>query len=311
MTTISAKIVADSYSEHGHRLTTLLLRYPRWIHADGRTHRLLRIGEEEVWVEVRTPSVMEDPNLSRNASSSRAIPVERLIEDVMRDPAVPMYWGANQRGMQAGEECSEPVMIGLVNYEREAAWLRARNNAIETARAFAEAGYHKQIVNRLLEPFSHINVVVTATEWTNFFALRDHKDAEPHIRHLAIEMKKEMAASEPQIMVPGDWHLPFVLREERSLLTIEEQIGISVARCARTSYRTHDGRHPDLTEDLRLARFLLAATPLHASPAEHQATPDEPLIGDDEGVLAWKQASKHGNLKGWVQYRKTLIGECQ
>ena len=109
MTTISAKVIADSIGEHAPRLTTLLLRYPRWIHAEGRTHRVMRICED-MEVEVRTPSFMEDPDLSRNASSSRAMPVEKLIKDVLDDPAVPLFWGANQKGMQGDEECVERVI---------------------------------------------------------------------------------------------------------------------------------------------------------------------------------------------------------
>ena len=153
--TITAKIIADSISPAGARLTTLQLRYPRFIHAEFMTHRMF----------------------SRNASSSRAIPVERLIQDVLDDPAMPVFWGKNQPGMQAREDHHALVGgEGVSGYDhfddsitREAAWLISRGIAIQHAREFAKAGYHKQIVNRLLEPFSHINVVVTATEWENFF----------------------------------------------------------------------------------------------------------------------------------------------
>lgn len=312
MTTISARIVADSIGESSKRLTTFLLRYPRWIHAEGRTHRKLLISEEVV-----TPSLMEDPNLSRNASSSRAIPVERMIEDVRRDPAVPMYWGANQRGMQAGEECDNLVTYYDYNEDmavksaREKAWLHARDHAVVMARAFAEAGYHKQIVNRLLEPFSHINVVVTATEWTNFHALRDHEMAEPHIRLLSQRMQIAANESEPKVLRPGEWHLPFVTPHEIELLgSTEAAIPLSVARCARTSYRTHDGRKPNFGEDMKLARVLLGSAPLHASPAEHQARPDINVGSEVDGDV-WRDRNLWGNLKEWVQYRKTLAGECQ
>lgn len=180
MTTISAKVVADSVGRHSPRLTTMLLRYPRWIHAEFMTHRVF----------------------SRNAASSRAIPVEKLIKDVLDDPAVPLSWGKNQKGMQAGEACGAlvsapvPMAYGGRRLEleqskgrpREEAWLNGRDLAVMSAKAFAAAGYHKQIVNRLLEPFSHITVVVTATQWSNFFALRRHPEAEPHIRLLADRM---------------------------------------------------------------------------------------------------------------------------
>lgn len=316
MTTISARIVADSIGESSKRLTTFLLRYPRWIHAEGRTHRQLRIeedaGDDIYFPEPATPSVMADPNLSRNASSSRAIPVDKLIADVLKDPAIPMYWGANRRGMQSGAEHDDTVMIGLINHPKEAAWLIARDRAIEVARAFAEAGYHKQIVNRLLEPFSHINVVVTATEWTNFHALRDHEMAEPHIRLLSQRMQIAANESEPKVLRPGEWHLPFVTPHEIELLgSTEAAIPLSVARCARTSYRTHDGRKPNFGEDMKLARVLLGSAPLHASPAEHQARPD-PIVGETpDGWEIRNERNLWGNLKEWVQYRKTLAGECQ
>lgn len=322
MTTISARIVADSIGESSKRLTTFLLRYPRWIHAEGRTHRQLRIeedaGDDAYFPEPATPSVMADPNLSRNASSSRAIPVDQLIADVIKDPAIPLFWGANQRGMQAGGECTNPVDIpdfgaGLTStYSREDAWLEARDHAILVAQGFAEAGYHKQIVNRLLEPFSHINVVVTATEWTNFHALRDHEMAEPHIRLLSQRMQIAASESEPRVLRSGEWHLPFVTPDEIELLgSTEAAIPLSVARCARTSYRTHDGRKPNFGEDMKLARVLLGSVPLHASPAEHQARPD-PIVGETpDGWEIRNERNLWGNLKEWVQYRKTLPGECQ
>jgi hypothetical protein len=203
--TITAKIIADSVSPQQVRLTTIQLRYPRFIHAEFMTHRVF----------------------SRNASSSRAIPVDRLIKDVMEDPAMPIYWGKNQKGMQAEQECDTPVQYGIIPRSNhigawneaayitnEEAWLKARDNAVGMARAFTQAGYHKQIVNRLLEPFCHINVVVTATEWSNFFALRDHEGAQPEIRELAQWMKEAMKRSTPHRLEPGDWHVPYLTEEE-------------------------------------------------------------------------------------------------
>lgn len=306
MTTITATIIADSISRENVRLTTMQLRYPRWIHAEGRTHRKLSLEEE---LELPTPSLMADPNLSRNASSSRAIPVDKLIADVLKDPAIPMYWGANQRGMQSGAEHDDTVMIGLINHPKEAAWLIARDRAIEVARAFAEAGYHKQIVNRLLEPFSHINVVVTATEWSNFFALRAHSDAEPHIQLLARRMATAMSRSTPRLLQPGEWHLPYVSDTEFVEAGEMNSRGLSVARCARVSYLTHEGKPPSLADDLKLASRLVSTVPLHASPAEHQATPDFQVSMPN--YTGWSFPEQHGNLRGWRQYRKMLPGECQ
>jgi hypothetical protein len=305
LTTVSAKVLADSVGDQSKRLTTFELEYPRWIHAEGRTHRVLSLGEEE---ETRTPSLMEDKNLSRNASSSRAIPVERLIKEVMENPAVPLFWGANQRGMQGGAECNTsvgvifpntPLLTGMLFNSRENAWLGARDQAVAFAKGFSAAGYHKQIVNRLLEPFSHIKVVVTATQWSNFFALRRHEAAEPHIKLLADRMWDAMQASTPRHLKPGQWHLPYVTETEDYVFTPESCIKLSVARCASVSYNTVDGFQMTLDRAVSLHDKLVAGTPMHASPCEHQAayTPASFSMG--------------GNLgPGWVQYRKTLSGEC-
>lgn len=307
MTTISAQIIADSLSPHGKRITTLQLRYPRFIHAEFMTHRAF----------------------SRNASSSRAIPVERMIEDIINDTAMPKYWGANQRGMQAGEEINEyleglPVLVqndrqymwafgdflanaplgvqvGAIgdgnSFTREEGWEEARDFAIAMARAYHKAGYHKQIVNRLLEPFMHINVVVTATEWDNFFALRDHKDAEPHIQELARAIRAAMVESDPVHLNAGEWHLPYIRNQAE--WDRAGAIKVSVARCARVSYLTHDGKETSFDEDLALYQRLVG-DPMHASPMEHQAYADHLDAG------TWREPQLWGNLVGWCQYRKVL-----
>lgn len=305
--TITVKIIADSVAPSGKRLTTMLLRYPRFIHAELMTHR----------------------TFSRNASSSRAIPVKKIIADIMADPAMPVHWGKNIPGMQAHEQIDEPVTIlehfrdgeCPIGVSKEDAWLTARDRVVEIAQAFDNAGYHKQIVNRLLEPWSHISVLVTATEWNNFFHLRCHEDAQPEIRILAEMMKLEMAKSTPNKLVPGQWHMPFITpddvvnvhnslkfnritRDEPKASEVTELLlRISTARCARTSYLLHDGTAPDIQKDLGLYERLVGSQPLHASPTEHQATPDEQI--DD----AWLNKDLHGNLVGWIQYRKNLPGE--
>lgn len=322
----SAKVVKKSVAPNGKIVTTFQARYPRWIHAEQRTHRQLPLSEEfSIWCDVPTPSLMEDPNLSRNASSSRAIPVSRMIQDVLEDTAMPHFWGMNQKGMQAGEEINAFVldpwaqmqqdMVSRefpnfsdpngewhpVKVSKEDAWIRVRDICIDFARAYDDAGYHKQIVNRLLEPFSKINVVITATELSNFYALRDHKDAEPHIQILARAMREADEATPPTPIANNEWHLPYVNEDEIDRLDRDwlKLCLVSTARCARVSYLTHDGRAPDLDEDLALAEKLIGMVPLHASPAEHQAIPT--LYANE----------RSGNLLGFVQFRKTLSGECQ
>lgn len=291
--TITAKIICDSVSAENVRLTTLQLRYPKFIHGEFMTHRVF----------------------SRNASSSRAIPVERLIQDVIDDPVYPSFWGKNQPGMSANEECNTVIETGSTGISgreiclsREEAWGLARNNAVSQARAFAKAGYHKQIVNRLLEPFCHINVVVTATEWSNFFELRLHKDAQPEMRLLAEVIRRARHLSEPRPLKFGEWHLPYVSEDtvqsdENDQEAWALRIRLSVARCARVSYLTQDGKTPNIEDDLKLYDRLVGAVPLHASPAEHQATPDQRY---EHSSSSWRNSALHGNFRGWQQYRKML-----
>jgi thymidylate synthase ThyX len=300
MTTITAKVIADSISPQNIRLTTLQLRYPRCIHSEFMTHRVF----------------------SRNASSSRAIPVKRLTQDVIDDPYIPVHWGKNQPGMQAREECTRFIysMQDDEYKSREEAWLHLHAKAIDIAVGFSDAGYHKQIVNRLLEPWAHINVVCTSTEWSNFFALRDHEDAMPEIRMLAQAMKKAMAESTPTPRKPGEWHLPYVgeLKEDKNFAHLDpdnrylkqawdQAIKISVARCARVSYLTQEGKKPNIEEDLALYERLVSAVPPHMSPCEHQATPDNFERTWVEAMgNGWHKPELHGNFNGWCQYRKSL-----
>lgn len=270
--TISAKIIEDSISDSGVRLTTLQLCYPRFIHAEVMTHRVF----------------------SRNASSSRAIPVAKMIEQVRTNPAMPIHWGLNQPGMQANHELCGYTLDHAKELWSEAAW-----NAARVAEAMMESDLHKQVANRILEPFQWIHVIVTATEWDNFFELRDHPDAQPEIRALAIAMKEAFAGSRPMTLGEGEWHLPYVTRAERAehfYDNVDLLLKISAARCARVSYLTHDGQQPDIKKDSALYERLVGSVPLHASPVEHQATPLP-------SAEMWS-----GNFRGWLQYRKLIEG---
>lgn len=329
MTTISAKTILRSRNTAapGQVLSTILMRYPRWIHAEQRTHRLIPLEEGLEFYEP-TPSLMSDPNLSRNAASSRAIPVKKLIADVRADPAIPMSWGKNQRGMQAGEEIDEKVLLPRASitgslYEakmsREEAWLWAMEQAMRAAEAFDAAGYHKQVVNRLIEPFSHITVLVSATEWKGFLELRDHDDAEPHIRLLAQEVRKCLERTDDvQDLQPGEWHLPFVTEKTdagwvRGIYSADPAEDLSAARklstsrCASTSYKTVDGFDMTLEKAIELHDKLVVAKPIHASPAEHVAQADDQVGPDDiEPRPRWRHGWQHGNFVGFRQYRHQL-----
>ncbi len=283
---ISAKVICDSISPSGVRLTTMELNYPRFIHSEFMTHRMF----------------------SRNASSSRAIPVERMLKQVEENPAMPIQWGKNQPGMQAREELTE-IEIDVVKSD----WNYASKRMAEIATLMSEMDLHKQVVNRLLEPFQWIKVIVTATEWDNFFKLRLHKDAQPEMMVLAEHMKKAMDESIPVELQPGDWHLPYVdLGDFFSGDPILEAIKCSGARCARVSYLNHDNSSPAISKDIALADMLLVAG--HMSPFEHIATPMN--FAKDTFELAWENGVTHkdrdnnfwsGNFRGWIQYRQ-LIG---
>ena len=293
--TVSAKAIKDSISPDGVRITTLELEYPRIIHSELMTHRVF----------------------SRNSASSRAIPVSKVIELVESNPAMPVHWGKNQAGMQAKEE--------LDDLKKEAVrqlWLEAAKQAVSIAKVMADIGGHKQVVNRILEPFQHMKVVVTSTEWANWDWLRDHPDADPTIHALAKEMKRVRNESTPEELIYGEWHLPYVNSERSKVyaernyfdehgepITLEQARMISASCCAQTSYRKQDG---SLEKAEDIFKKLVESEPCHASPVEHQATPaersDTRLEMFEEGVTHrckdyWTWS---GNFRGWIQFRQLL-----
>lgn len=310
--TISARIIADSISEYtGQRITTFELEYPRFIHAEFMTHRLF----------------------SRNAASSRAIPVKTAIDLIKKNTARPMHWGKNQPGMSAKEECNAVMASDseFDGYSRTEWWDEARDMAILHAEEFDRSGYHKQIVNRLLEPFSHIKVVLTATEYDNFFWLRNHPDAQPEICELAQKMLEARENSVPMYLSSGEWHVPYYIEGFWSPFsdakdggvtiksvdeygnTLEDAIAISASCCAQVSYRKTD----DSLEKARdIYKRLVESKPVHASPFEHQATPIS-FTKDDYGqpVHNWEVGITHsdrfnntwsGNFKDWIQNRQLI-----
>lgn len=271
---IEAKIIADSVSESGKRITTMQVKFHRFILPEFNTHRVF----------------------SRNFSSSRAIPTKKLLEQVRNDPAMPVHWGANQAGMQAERELEGDALKNA-----QFSWRRAAESAASMAEIMADLGAHKQIVNRIIEPYIWANGIVTSTEWENWFELRAHPDAQPEIHELALRMQDAMSASTPRLLKVGEWHLPYITDEEREdeFYQIEANKSsnmlakISAARCCRVSYLKHDGTKADVNEDLFLFQRLAGAEPLHASPLEHQATPS-----------TYNERHLWGNLFGWTQYRK-------
>ena len=268
----SVKVIADSITKTASgdvsRITTLQLRYPRLVHSEFMTHRVF----------------------SRNASSSRAIPIQKMIDQVRNDPAAPFKWTTNKPGMQ-GDVITDPDMIALC----DKLWIESANRAADDAERLMAEGLHKQVVNRLLEPYQWISVIVTATDWSNWFTLRDHKDADPTIEALAKAMRTAMEDSVPTKLAPGEWHLPYISSSERAFYPLPMLVKMSAARCARVSYLTHDGKLPDTEKDIALYEKLIVSEPMHASPVEHQAKAAE------------LNTYMGGNLGyAWVQHRKLL-----
>ncbi len=255
-------MLADSASPAGIRLTTLEVRFPRFVLSEFNTHRVF----------------------SKNSASSRAVPTNRMIERVLQDPAMPLEWGVNKPGMSASESLA-PAQAEEAKRE----WLRARDSAVEHVRVMQQFNVHKQVINRMLEPYMWHTVIVTATEWDNFFLLRCSPAAQPEIRAAAESMRAAFATSTPRSLTEGEWHLPLVQDDERDI-PIEDLKMISAARCARVSYLTHDGRR-DIAKDVELCERLLGER--HLSPFEHVATPST-------------DTTFHANFRGWVQMRKAI-----
>ncbi len=296
-----ARIITDSLSPSNVRLTTLIARIPRCVLAELNTHRVF----------------------SRNSASSRAIPTFKMIEKVDTDPFIPEKWGANGKGMQAHGVLSPEAEI-----EATRVWLELRDQMVEGAKRLADLGVHKQHVNRVLEPFLWHTVVISSTEWSNFIHLRDNGAADPGIEKTAAAIREVLEANVPRKLNYGEWHLPFV--DERDAgLPLDVLIKLSVARCARVSYETHEGIR-DPQKDVELFDSLLKNG--HLSPFEHAARPM--VVEEIEDFVPFVQTRKiaefdefgnliydnlwneshvtkvfAGNFRGWVQSRKLIPHE--
>ena len=307
---MQVEVILASAANACPHIYTIRMRYPRPIHGEIMTHRVF----------------------GRNARSSRAVPVQTMLNEVRNTPYVPWHWGKNQKGMQATEECNELLTVtgvhdpdgyGLdwceVNLTREEAWLRARDAAADIAEAFMEAGYHKQNPNRLLESFSWIDTLITATQWDNFLWLRQHHAAEPHLQDLANLVAQAISEADVQNLTLGEWHLPYITEEDWKLaydttnhvdgMIVDKLLKISAARCARISYKPFNGES-SIEAELDRYNLLVTDERVHASPLEHQAKPDEhfkcPTTGQPE---RWHYQHLHGNLTGWIQHRKLIPNE--
>lgn len=267
-----AKVI-EATTSNGKTIWSLQLKYWRAIHGELMTHRVF----------------------SRNASSSRAIPVMKTLKQVWSDPAMPVHWGQNQPGMQARSQLS-----GWKLKLAKKLWTTAGKLMCIVAWLMVKLDLHKQVANRILEPWQYIHVIVTATEFDNFFELRDHEDAQPEFQELARKISQAMADFTPRNVVTGNflchraWHLPYVTPAERMQFTLEDCLKFSAARCARVSYALHDGKATTPEKDRQLYETLVGSAPRHSSPVEHQA-------------VAFREAhQKSNNFVGWEQHREIM-----
>lgn len=268
----SSRILEDSISPCGVRLTTFEVTFPRFILAEFNTHRVL----------------------SRNSASSRAIPPEKQIERLITAPFVPKF-GTRVKGMGSGE--LNPNQLGCIDV-----WLEARDAAVLAARRLIDLGVDKARINRLLEPFMWHTVIATGTRWSNFFGLRTDKDAQPEFRIVAQMMQDEFESHSPNELKIGEWHLPLITEQERRENHIEILPAASAGRCARVSFDTHNNAEPLSSSVERCTGLTQSA---HWSPTEHQAK-----VADPNTTPLFDMPKRNGNLHGdWIQFRKLFANE--
>ena len=302
---IKATIIRDSICPTKVRMTTFELEYPRFIHQEILTHRML----------------------SKNCASSRAIPVKTMMDTVTEHPSMPVWWGKNQPGMSAKEEVDELTKRGA-----EGVWIAARDSMLSHSTVLNSSGIHKQIANRITEPWQRMKTVISGTEWANLLWLRDHEDAQPEFAELAKCIRLEFEQSTPTELDAGQWHLPYVKTaivnngaeqiyyNGDDIISLEDALKVSASCCAQVSYRKNDD---SLEKAKNIFARLIESEPLHASPVEHQATPMKTVNGklytEQRFPLNWEEGITHmdrdhnywsGNLRGWIQHRKLLPNEA-
>lgn len=348
---IKAEIIADSKNEFGNRITTMIVTIPRIILAEFNTHRMF----------------------SRNSASSRAIPFEKMVKSVKENPFIPIAWQKDHKGMQGTEYfqenetfISENPMDRFANGitkedgsavriigRLKAEWLWARDMAVQAAINLNNCGvkYHpngdtskltgdgrgltKQLCNRLLEPFMWHTVLITATEWENFFALRcpqyeflgcvyrskkdlhnigkwkeeaftdldylklNKSQAEIHMMALAEAMWDGYNESTPKELKAGEWHIPF--GDNFFSLSNSFKVKVATARCARVSYTVvgEKGKEPNYENDIKLHDRLAESG--HWSPFEHcaKAMNEEEWVNYINGIQSHRTTGITNDIMGW------------
>lgn len=304
----SAKVVLSSVTDVGSRITTFLLKHQRFILAELNTHR----------------------ELARNSASSRAIPTKRMLRLVVTDPAMPVRWGRYGKGMQDAGELG-PIRAWFCRQ----VWLSARWAAVMTCLLLHALRLHKQLANRVLEPWLWHQTLVTTTNVWNVFHLRCHPAAQPEFQDLAYKMLAAYIDTEPQLLKDGQWHLPFITeRDVYHVMSNHHTRGLEVESPRWPEWPEHrwgaggqtlvrSSNQPTASETWEKLCLMSAARCCrvsymraedstdvdadlktakgltangHWSPLEHQARP---------GIIHCKS----GNFTGWIQLRKTFPTE--
>lgn len=301
---ITARVVQASKSAYtGKELWTFELEFPRYILAEVNTHCILE----------------------KNSASSRAIPVKTSNELIKNNPAIPVYWGKNQSGMVAGEELGE--------LEKEASkqvWLAAMHSAIAHSTVLDQLKNHKQVANRIVEPWQRMKTVMSGTEWANLFYLRDHPDADPTFQELAKVMIKAKSQVQPVELRYNQWHTPYVTRKfEGNViryfsagqeLTIQQALMVSASCSAQTSYRKSDESLEKAMQVFERLNIGSEDKPAHASPTTHQGTPIWYADVVETDPCTWPDGITHmtkdkklwsGKFQDFIQYRKLIPNEAK
>lgn len=300
MNNIYAKVLADSISKYGHRLTTFEVQFPKCLLSEHNTHRML----------------------SRNFSSSRAIPNSRFTD---AESFEPQYYGSNKPGMQASE---------LVISEEDKArriWEKLIRYSKTGSKMLNDLNLHKQWSNRPNDWHIMCKGIVSGTEWTNFLWLRYHESAQPEFVELARLISHQLDVSEPALLAPGEWHLPYI-KSVRSItdsklmyydsvtgqeLSLDIAQKVSSSCCAQVSYRQLD---ESVDKSLSIYERLLGSDRKHASPLEHQGTPIDIDYNVTRAMCMWDEGITHmkrngslwsANFQGFIQYRQLIPGESK
>lgn len=306
----SAKVILDSVNPDGKRLISVECRYWRAIHSEVLTHRdrarsamssraipFIKV-KKAVLNEIPVGSTIRGKGQFSEIFEGDQSPYEYIVSNctysmVKNDPFIPIFIGSELPGMQSGAELEAPNRQYATDVIQDLC-----KHSLQECKKLWELGVHKSIINRYLEPWSYISVLMTATEWKNFFRLRIHKKAEKHFNMLAQMIKQVIDASKPTSICWGGWHLPYI---EDGEMPLDVRKKVSAARCARLSYLTHDGVL-DVAKDLQLFDTLISADGddniIHAAALEHVACASQKGTGPYNGWRQFRHEFANENITG-------------